>query len=150
MQGMKRRVTYVFFYEVLSFLICAMILAVLSGSTISHTGPLSLLIAVIAVSVNFIYNYAFEWWEKRQHSKTRTIFRRVVHAIGFQVVLVTILIPLIAWWMQISLVKAFLLDFSLMIIIPCYTFVYNYFFDHLFGLPSHLLETKSLPSTTKL
>lgn len=150
MQGMKRRVIYVFFYEVLSFLICAMILAVLSGSTISHTGPLSLLIAVIAVSVNFFYNYAFEWWEKRQHSKTRTIFRRVVHAIGFQVVLVTILIPLIAWWMQISLVKAFLLDFSLMIIIPCYTFVYNYFFDHLFGLPSHLLETKPLPSTTKL
>lgn len=150
MQGMKRRVTYVFFFEVLSFLICAMILAVLSGSTISHTGPLSLLIAVIAVSVNFFYNYAFEWWEKRQHSKTRTIFRRVVHAIGFQVVLVTILIPLIAWWMQISLVKAFLLDFSLMIIIPCYTFVYNYFFDHLFGLPSHLLETKPLPSTTKL
>lgn len=150
MQGMKRRVTYVFFYEVLSFLICAMILAVLSGSTISHTGPLSLLIAVIAVSVNFFYNYAFEWWEKRQHSKTRTIFRRVVHAIGFQVVLVIILIPLIAWWMQISLVKAFLLDFSLMIIIPCYTFVYNYFFDHLFGLPSHLLETKRLPSTTKL
>lgn len=150
MQGMKRRVTYVFFYEVLSFLICAMILAVLSGSTISHTGPLSLLIAVIAVSVNFFYNYAFEWWEKRQHSKTRTIFRRVVHAIGFQAVLVTILIPLIAWWMQISLVKAFLLDFSLMIIIPCYTFVYNYFFDYLFGLPSHLLETKPLPSTTKL
>ena len=150
MQGMKRRVTYVFFYEVLSFLICAMILAVLSVSTISHTGPLSLLIAVIAVSVNFFYNYAFEWWEKRQHSKTRTIFRRVVHAIGFQAVLVTILIPLIAWWMQISLVKAFLLDFSLMIIIPCYTFVYNYFFDHLFGLPSHLLETKPLPSTTKL
>lgn len=150
MRAMKRRVTYVFFYEVLSFLICAMILAVLSGSTISHTGPLSLLIAVIAVSVNFFYNYAFEWWEKRQHSKTRTIFRRVVHAIGFQAVLVTILIPLIAWWMQISLVKAFLLDFSLMIIIPCYTFVYNYFFDHLFGLPSHLLETKPLPSTTKL
>lgn len=150
MQGMKRRVTYVFFYEVLSFLICAMILAVLSGSTISHTGPLSLLIAVIAVSVNFFYNYAFEWWEKRQHSKTRTIFRRVVHAIGFQVVLVIILIPLIAWWMQISLVKAFLLDFRLMIIIPCYTFVYNYVFDHLFGLPSHLLETKPLPSTTKL
>ena len=88
--------------------------------------------------------------KKRQHSKTRTIFRRVVHAIGFQVVLVTILIPLIAWWMQISLVKAFLLDFSLMIIIPCYTFVYNYLFDHLFGLPSHLLETKPLPSTTKL
>ena len=142
MQGTKRRVIYVFFYEVLSFFICAMILAALSGTTLSHTGPLSILIAVIAVTVNFFYNYVFELWEKRQVSKTRTVKRRVAHAIGFQLVLITILIPLIAWWMQISLVKAFLLDFSLMIIIPCFTFIYNYLFDFIFGLPSHLLESK--------
>ena len=144
MQGTKRRVIYVFFYEVLSFFICAMILAALSGTTLSHTGPLSILIAVIAVTVNFFYNYVFELWEKRQVSKTRTVKRRVAHAIGFQLVLITILIPLIAWWMQISLVKAFLLDFSLMIIIPCFTFIYNYLFDFIFGLPSHLLESKEL------
>lgn len=144
MQGTKRRVTYVFFYEVFSFFICAMVLAVLSGTTISHTGPLSILIAVIAVTVNFFYNYVFEMWEKAQTSKKRTVLRRVAHAIGFQIVLVMILIPLIAWWMQISLVKAFLLDFSLMVLIPCYTFVYNYFFDHIFGLPSHLVESTEL------
>lgn len=83
-------------------------------------------------------------WEKTQTSKKRTVLRRIAHAIGFQIVLVMILIPLIAWWMQISLVKAFLLDFSLMVLIPCYTFVYNYFFDHIFGLPSHLLESTEL------
>lgn len=146
MQGTKRRVTYVFFYEVFSFFICALILAALSGTTISHTGPLSILIAVIAVTVNFFYNYAFEMWEKTQISKTRTVWRRIAHAIGFQIILVMILIPLIAWWMQISLLKAFLLDFSLMVIIPCYTFVYNYLFDHIFGLPSHLLEENELGS----
>ncbi|MDR7017954.1 PACE efflux transporter [Acinetobacter sp. 3657] len=144
MQGTKRRVTYVLFYEVFSFLICALILAALSGTSISHTGPLSILIAVIAVTVNFFYNYVFEMWEKTQISKTRTVWRRIAHAIGFQIILVMILIPLIAWWMQISLLKAFLLDFSLMVIIPCYTFVYNYLFDHIFGLPSHLLEATEL------
>lgn len=148
MQGIKRRVTYVFFYEIFSFLICAMLLAMLSGISMSHTGPLSILIAVIAVTVNFFYNYAFEMWEKQQISKTRTVKRRMAHAIGFQLVLITILIPLIAWWMQISLIKAFLLDFSLMILIPCYTFVYNYFFDHIFGLPNHLVEAKKLSINT--
>ncbi|MFW2162328.1 PACE efflux transporter [Acinetobacter beijerinckii] len=148
MQGIKRRVTYVFFYEIFSFLICAMLLAMLSGTSMSHTGPLSILIAVIAVTVNFFYNYVFEMWEKQQISKTRTVKRRVAHAIGFQLVLITILIPLIAWWMQISLIKAFLLDFSLMILIPCYTFVYNYFFDHIFGLPNHLVEAKQLSINT--
>ncbi|ENU27828.1 PACE efflux transporter [Acinetobacter modestus] len=144
MQGTKRRVTYVFFYEVFSFFICAMVLAVLSDTSISHTGPLSILIAVIAVTINYFYNHVFEMWEKKQISKKRTVMRRVVHAIGFQIVLVMILIPLIAWWMQISLIKAFLLDFSLMVLIPCYTFVYNYVFDHIFGLPSHLVESKTV------
>jgi uncharacterized membrane protein len=144
MQGTKRRVTYVFFYEVFSFFICAMVLAVLSDTSISHTGPLSILIAVIAVTINYFYNHVFEMWEKKQISKKRTVMRRVVHAIGFQIVLVMILIPLIAWWMQISLIKAFLLDFSLMVLIPCYTFVYNYLFDHIFGLPSHLVESKTV------
>lgn len=144
MQGTKRRVTYVFFYEVFSFFICAMVLAVLSDTSISHTGPLSILIAVIAVTINYFYNHVFEMWEKKQISKKRTVMRRVVHAIGFQIVLVMILIPLIAWWMQISLIKAFLLDFSLMVLIPCYTFVYNYLFDHIFDLPSHLVESKTV------
>ena len=144
MQGTKRRVTYVFFYEIFSFFICAMVLAVLSNTSISHTGPLSILIAVIAVTINYFYNHVFEMWEKKQISKKRTVMRRVVHAIGFQIVLVMILIPLIAWWMQISLIKAFLLDFSLMVLIPCYTFVYNYLFDHIFGLPSHLVESKTV------
>ncbi|WP_288403047.1 PACE efflux transporter [uncultured Acinetobacter sp.] len=144
MQGTKRRVTYVFFYEVFSFFICAMVLAVLSDTSISHTGPLSILIALIAVTINYFYNHVFEMWEKKQISKKRTVMRRVVHAIGFQIVLVMILIPLIAWWMQISLIKAFLLDFSLMVLIPCYTFVYNYLFDHIFGLPSHLVESKTV------
>jgi uncharacterized membrane protein len=144
MQGTKRRVTYVFFYEVFSFFICAMVLAVLSDTSISHTGPLSILIAMIAVTINYFYNHVFEMWEKKQISKKRTVMRRVVHAIGFQIVLVMILIPLIAWWMQISLIKAFLLDFSLMVLIPCYTFVYNYLFDHIFGLPSHLVESKTV------
>lgn len=144
MQGTKRRVTYVFFYEVFSFFICAMVLVVLSDTSISHTGPLSILIAVIAVTINYFYNHVFEMWEKKQISKKRTVMRRVVHAIGFQIVLVMILIPLIAWWMQISLIKAFLLDFSLMVLIPCYTFVYNYLFDHIFGLPSHLVESKTV------
>ena len=41
------------------------------------------------------------------------------------------LIPLIAWWMNISLVQAFLLDLALILFIPCYTFAFNWSYDHL-------------------
>ncbi|HGW3828210.1 TPA: PACE efflux transporter, partial [Acinetobacter baumannii] len=62
--------------------------------------------------------------------------RRIAHAIGFQITLVMFLIPLIAWWMNISLVAAFWLDVAFIIIIPIYTFIFNWTFDKLFGLPA--------------
>ncbi|MBK4114778.1 PACE efflux transporter [Pluralibacter gergoviae] len=139
MQGFKRKLVYVTAYELIGMTISALGLALLSGHEPASTGPLAVIITTIAVSWNFIYNYLFEFWESRQASRTRTIRRRVLHAIGFQLTLVVYLIPLIAWWMNVSLVQAFLLDAALIVIIPCYTFVYNWVFDKVFGLPASAL-----------
>lgn len=101
------------------------------------------MITTIAVSWNFVYNYIFEFWESRQLSRTRTVKRRVLHAIGFQLTLVVYLIPLIAWWMNISLLEAFYLDLALIVLIPCYTFIFNGLFDRIFGLPSSAISIET-------
>lgn len=121
MQGVKRKLVYVTAYELIGMTISALGLALLSGHAPSSTGPLAVVITTIAVSWNFIYNYLFEWWESRQASRTRTLKRRILHAVGFQLTLVAYLIPLIAWWMGITLWQALLLDMALIVIIPCYT-----------------------------
>ncbi|CAI0708622.1 Predicted membrane protein [Serratia entomophila] len=139
MQGVKRKLVYVTAYEIIGMTISALGLALLSGHAPSSTGPLAVVITSIAVSWNFIYNYLFEGWESRQASRTRTLKRRVLHAVGFQLTLVVFLIPLIAWWMGITLWQALLLDMALIIIIPCYTFLFNWAFDKLFGLPASAL-----------
>jgi len=139
MQGVKRKLVYVTAYEIIGMAISALGLALLSGSVPSSTGPLAVIITTIAVSWNFIYNALFERWESRQTSRTRTLKRRIAHAVGFQLTLVVYLIPLIAWWMGISLLEALLLDMALIVIIPCYTFVFNWAFDLLFGLPASAL-----------
>ncbi|MGK0663590.1 PACE efflux transporter [Serratia marcescens] len=141
MQGVKRKLVYVTAYEIIGMAISALGLALLSGHAPSSTGPLAVVITTIAVSWNFIYNYLFEWWESRQASRTRTLKRRILHAVGFQLTLVVYLIPLIAWWMGITLWQALLLDMALIVIIPCYTFVFNWAFDKLFGLPASALPT---------
>ncbi|ATZ63440.1 PACE efflux transporter [Acinetobacter bereziniae] len=135
MQGFKRRVIYVSSYEIIGLTISSLGLALLSGTQLSQTGPLAIFITTIAVSWNFIYNLIFEAWEKRQLSRQRTVKRRIVHAIGFQLTLIVFLIPLIAWWMKISFLDAFLLDAALIVIIPIYTFIFNWSFDRIFGLP---------------
>ena len=139
MQGVKRKLVYVTAYEIIGMAISALGLALLSGHAPSSTGPLAVVITTIAVSWNFIYNYLFEWWESRQASRTRTLKRRILHAVGFQLTLVVYLIQLIAWWMGITLWQALLLDMALIVIIPCYTFLFNWAFDKLFGLPASAL-----------
>jgi len=135
MQGIKRRIVYVSSYEIIGMVISSVGLALLAGDSVEHTGPLSVMITTIAVTWNFIYNILYEKWEAHQENKVRTVKRRIAHAIGFQITLVMFLIPLIAWWMNISLIAAFWLDVAFIIIIPIYTFIFNWTFDKLFGLP---------------
>lgn len=35
-----------------------------------------------------------------------------------------------------SLLEAFVVDLAFIILIPCYTFIYNWLFDRIFGLPT--------------
>lgn len=136
MQGLKRKLVYVTAYEGIGLCLSTLGLALLSGTAPSNTGPLAVMITTIAMVWNFIYNTLFEYWERRQVVKGRSVARRVAHAIGFQLTLVVYLIPLIAWWLGISLWEAFVVDLAFIILIPCYTFLYNWLFDRVFGLPS--------------
>lgn len=67
MQGIKRKIVFVTAYEVIGWLISALALAFLSGNSAETTGPLALVITTIAVSWNFIFNTAFEYWESKQN-----------------------------------------------------------------------------------
>ena len=151
MQGVKRKLVYVSLFEVFGMTFSALGLALLSGTSPSSTGPLAVVITSIAVAWNFIYTTLFERWESRQPSRTRTVKRRIAHAVGFQLTLIVFLIPLIAGWMGISLWAAFLLDLALILFIPCYTFAFNWLFDRVFGLPASARPDsgKSLPPRGK-
>ena len=66
----------------------------------------------------------------------RGLARRAAHAIGFEGGLVFILVPLFAWWFGVGLWAAFVMDLGLIAFFLCYTFAFNWVFDHLFGLPA--------------
>lgn len=136
MQGLKRKLVYVTFYELIGLCMSTLGLAYLSDTQASHTGPLAVMITTVAMAWNLIYNSLFEWWESRQATRGRSLARRVAHAIGFQLTLVVYLIPLIAWWLDMTLLEALVVDLAFIILVPCYTFVYNWAFDRIFGLPA--------------
>jgi uncharacterized membrane protein len=73
----------------------------------------------------------FEFWERRQDSQTRTVARRIAHAIGFEGGLVVVLLPVVAWILGVSLLQAFGLEVGLLAFFLVYTFVFTWLFDRL-------------------
>lgn len=136
LQGIKRRVIYVSLYELIAIAAATAGLALLSGQGAGHSSVVAAAASVIAVVWNLVFNWAFERWESRQPVRGRSVARRVAHAIGFEGGLVFTLVPLFAWWFGISLWHAFVMDLGLIVFFLCYTFVFNWVFDHLFGLPA--------------
>ncbi len=136
MQGLKRKLVYVTLYELIAIVCSTWALAAMSGRNLGASGLLAVAASCIAVVWNLIFNTLFEAWEARQSVRGRGLGRRVAHAIGFEGGLIAILVPLIAWWYGISLLDALLLDLALVVFFLVYTFVFNWGFDRVFGLPA--------------
>lgn len=131
---------YVTLYEAIAIAVCSLAFAALSGQSVGHASLLSAAASVVAVVWNVIFNSLFEAWEARQAVRGRSIGRRLAHAIGFEGGLVLFLVPLIAWWLEVSLWQALVMDLGLVVFFLVYTFVFNWLFDRAFGLPASALE----------
>lgn len=133
-KAMKRRLGYTAAYECIAIL-CSTGLLVLFGNDIARSLPLSMISSVIAVVWNLVWNTLFEFLEKRFSLKGRPVGVRVAHAIGFEGGIAVMSIPVIAWMLNYTLLEAFLAEAGLLVFFLLYTYVFNFVFDKIFGLP---------------
>jgi uncharacterized membrane protein len=139
MQGPRRRIVYVTLYELIAIAATSIGLAVFSDSSVERAGVAAVVSSAVAVAWNVVFNTLFERWEARQTVRGRSLARRAAHAIGFEGGLVVMLVPFFAWWLDVSLWQAFVLDLGLLLFFLVYTFVFNWVFDRVFGLPASAL-----------
>ena len=130
-----RRIIYVISYEIVAILLTTLILVGL-GFGGGHSGVVAVIASTVAVIWNYLWTTMFEFWEGRQVSKTRTVRRRVVHAVGFEGGLVVFLVPILAWVLDVSLLEALRLQLGLLIFFLVYTFVFAWLFDRVWPLKS--------------
>ena len=135
MSPRTRRVVQAILYEFFAVLATFPVLAYLFEVPMQSTLLLSILMSSIALAWNYLFNTMFEFWERRQTVKGRSPWRRTMHGIGFEGGLVFILVPVMAWWLKISLLEAFLADLGLLIFFFIYTIAFTWVFDKVFGLP---------------
>jgi len=108
-------------------------------------GIVSIVSATIATAWNFAYNYLFDLVLQRATGTTeKSVVMRICHAILFEVGLLTVLMPFIAWYLGISLCQALVMDLSFALFYMVYAFIFNWAYDRLFPLPEWNVETREI------
>lgn len=145
-KSITERFCHALLFEVLAIAICAPLGAWLLGYSLTHIGLLTLMVSLIAMVWNMIFNALFDQAQRRIGFE-RGVAARAVHAVLFEIGLILAVVPLAAWWLNISLWRAFVLDIGIVLFFLPYTFVFNWVYD---SLRSRLLARRQAAAVAAL
>ncbi len=129
-KSLKERFFHALGFEVLAIAICAPLGAWLLGYSLAHMGLLTLMISLIAMFWNMVFNAMFDRAQRRMGFR-RTLGVRALHSVIFEIGLILAVVPLAAWWLDIGLWEAFVLDIGIVLFFLPYTFAFNWSYDRL-------------------
>lgn len=140
MTPITRRVLQAVLYEAIAIGAVGPALAFIFDHAMGSTLVLAALMSTVALCWSYVFNSLFERWEARQSRKGRSLRRRLAHGLGFEGGLVLMLVPIMAWWLETSLLQALLGDLGVVVFFLVYAVVFHWVFDAVFGLPASARE----------
>lgn len=140
MQGIKRRIVQAFLYEIILLVISAPIIALVFNQDLTSSVALIITVAIMALFWSMLFNMLFERWERANGIKKRELKHRVYHAVGFEVGFMIISVPVIAWFLKMSLLHTLFADIGIALGVMMYTFFFQLVFDKVFGEPQQIID----------
>ncbi len=143
------RLRYALLFEGILVALTAVITTLLFDRSILSMGALAVALSVVALAINFVYNYCFDRFDVRNGRVPTDRSRnwRMVHAFGFEATLVVVNLPLLMWWMNWTLWKALAFDIVAMAGIVIYTYYFTLAYDRLFPVDQPAAPDYAAPST---
>jgi uncharacterized membrane protein len=139
MRTTKDRVRHTILFEIFGIALCTPLASMLLGKSLISLVSMSIMISIIAMIINYLFNY---WFDKtlirlNKPLHVRPVKLRILHATLFEVTLLVVTVPLVAWWLDMSLLAAFFTDIGFSFFFLIYAFVYNWAYDTIFPIPVH-------------
>ena len=107
------------------------------GLPVADVGVVGVACAIIATVWTYIYNLAFDAALQRVTGGTHKSFPlRVLHAVVFELALLALLMPVIAWYLDVGLLHALAMDVAFAGAYMVYAFLFNWAYDRIFPLPA--------------
>ena len=128
------RVIHMLGFEIFGVIIFTPIAMFVLHEDIFSVGVIAVMISLMAMVWNFIYNYIFDLVENslNGHRSTRKMSMRLFHALLFEIGLLIVTVPLVAYWLDMSLLDALLIDIGFVVFYLIYALSYNYIFDKIY------------------
>lgn len=137
MRTTKDRIRHAVSFEILALFIVTPLGAWAFGIPLHDIGVVAIVSATIATVWNYVFNLLFDHAMLRLVKNVhKTPTMRFVHAVLFEAGLLVILMPFIAWYLEITLIQAFLMDISFALFFLVYAFVFNWLYDLIFPIPT--------------
>ncbi len=133
MRSTSDRIRHAVLFELIGIAIFTPAAAWLFGQPIAHMGVVGIISATVAMVWNFVFNLGFDHTLVRFTGRVaKTIPIRVAHAVLFEAGLVIVLIPMIAWYLGISMRAALMMDVTIVAFYLTYAFAFNLAYDSVF------------------
>ena len=131
------RIRHTVGFELIGLLAFAPLASLVFGYALHQMGLIGAVASLIAAVWNYVYNLMFDKAMLRFRGQLRkTPAIRVLHAILFEGGLLLVFLPSVAWYLDISLVDAFIMDIAVAGFYMVYALIYNWAYDAIFPIPN--------------
>jgi uncharacterized membrane protein len=130
----KERLKFSCLFELILIAVLAPMGALVLEKQILDVGVLALVLSLKAMLFNLLYNWMFDLVDVRagRIPTQRSVLRRILHAVGFEVGLMITSLPIVVWWLGLSLLQALIMDLVVTSFVVVYTFVFTWSYDRLY------------------
>ncbi|WP_375748962.1 PACE efflux transporter [Vibrio sp. HN007] len=137
MRTSSDRIRHAVGFEVIGLILTILLGQSLLGLEAKDLGIIGIAMSLFVTVYNYFYNLVFDKVMNALHNRTeKTFIERIIHSVLFEGGLIIITVPILAWFLNISLLHALMMDIGLAIFYVFYAFAYNWAYDRAFPIPS--------------
>ncbi|MEB2844711.1 PACE efflux transporter [Rhizobiales bacterium RZME27] len=136
MRTTRDRIRHAISFEIIGLALFTPLASFVFHLPVEHVGVVGIVSATVATAWNYVYNLGFDHlMQKFRGSTLKTLPLRVAHTFLFELGLLIVLLPFIAWYLGVTIWQALVMDISFATFYLVYAFVFNMAYDRIFPLP---------------
>jgi len=131
------RLRHTILFELIALVISVPLASWVLGRDMSKIGAMAIFLSLSAMGCNYAFNIAFDHMLKKLgrpvHHRPPKL--RVIHAVLFEGSFIVITVPVVSWWLGMTLWNAFIADIGFAIFFLFYAYGFNWAYDRIFPMP---------------